>query len=397
MKNGKCLYLLALLLFLSACKQQVNYVLKVQMRELHAEHLYNREEVEAVMFDKAEMNSDSLLTESQQLFLKGAEALRNKKQAREAVGYFKKSILTFPQSKTYYELGNALFNLGDDNLAEARKAYEIADDLGYEPASHTQIQLARIAARQEIAFNGNGYSYSVLRRLELAFSRGFRDTAALSAYPELKDTRNHQKYGLLVLQYLKPEADEKNTLDPMLALFVKGFGPEREKYEIDSNALMLDANEEAISYDFKTFIPEMENMVFSRDVSHQYYYVARLANQGDLVVVLYGAISFWEEMSPTSFYVSVFEPGGKRLSSMEVACNCNIRRLRSLKVDGNRLYIDEYARNWAHDPDKTPLSENVVLSYELSGSESYRIEENGAIVLDTPGSEGKQKTAGILR
>src|SRR4051812_39733379 len=87
-------------------------ILKVKQHTLTADTMYNSNIVTDVVFDREELNTDSIQNIGRELFLKGIDLYKNKKQTGAAIVKLKASILVFPEAKTYYELGNALMSTG---------------------------------------------------------------------------------------------------------------------------------------------------------------------------------------------------------------------------------------------------------------------------------------------
>ncbi|MHB1279212.1 MAG: hypothetical protein ACYC1Q_12555, partial [Bacteroidia bacterium] len=200
-------------LSLFSCKEKINYVLKVDLKQLQVEDMYDREKVEEVIFDATERNPDSLISKSRKVFLKGAEYLKNQNKPLYAAVEFKKSILIFPQAKTYYELGDALYQAGgSDNLEEAIEAFEIAEYLGFQPAYRVYFHMARAHAALVQTDPKKGSEYSIYENLRLAFVNGYSDTSELRASSPFQAVVHSDRYNYLVQNYLGLESGGKDKI-----------------------------------------------------------------------------------------------------------------------------------------------------------------------------------------
>src|SRR5688572_1780789 len=176
----KAFSLLCLLFLLGACSEpEKNYVVKVKLRHLSAKDIYDKDLVYDVIFDAEEQNADSLKLRSRQLFLQGIDQLKNKKRPAKAKLLFISSILTFPEAKTYYELGNAMLELKFD-AGDAYKAFEVARHLDFRPAGNTYYGQAIASTELQ---EQKDYVFNIL---STAFENGFTDTLKLFREPRLR-------------------------------------------------------------------------------------------------------------------------------------------------------------------------------------------------------------------
>lgn len=386
MRTRTLVAILGLISLGTACKEQVNYILKPQMRELSLDKIYNLNEVEAVLFDKQELASDSISKTSQQLFLKGAEMLYNVKHVNSASGFFKESILAFPNAKTYFELGNALNQSASvKDLKEAKEAYRMAEYLGYEPRFSIRFQEAINEAK--LVKHDEGYKHNVQVYLIEAIELGFRDSVKLKQSKELS---SYLEIPEVTLAWEKNFSQSNSEMDPMLKAFLKGFGKTQSRFEIDTTVLELNDKLRSVAYDFNEFIPEMQNMSFGREVSHQYYYVAKVAETEQYVAVIYAAISYWEDLSPVTFTLSTFNKKGARIASMPIACTCKMDEVRMAEIKNGEIRVETWQRTWLHDLEKVPYYDNVVASYSYQDVKKYSMAEDGTLV-----SKDEQKVASL--
>src|SRR5690606_38323207 len=120
---------------------------------------------------------------------------------------------------------------------------------------------------------------------------GFSDTLTIREEAAFDPWRNEGHFQVLLSSFT---GQDQSGMDPLFRVFIQSFNPVRDAYALDTGHTNLRLKH-SISYDFKTFIPEMQNTYFSRDVSHEYYYVAKVADEANYIAVIYSSLSYWEE------------------------------------------------------------------------------------------------------
>jgi hypothetical protein len=363
-----------LLLLLSACsKPEKNYVLKVKLQKLTPATIYDKGLVYDVIFDAQEQNVDSLKTRSRQLFLQGIDQFKNKKKPAKAVRLFISSILTFPEAKTYYELGNALLEL-KSNAGDASNAFEVAEDLHFQPVANVHYGLA-VATIEE--GRHQDYAFYSLRN---AFENGFSDTLKLYKEPRLKKVVQSADFKRF-MRDRKLHALATGKPDRLFDLFRNSFAKVEQPFEIPAEKVDMKAYDQSVSYDFARFIPEMQNTSFSREVSHDYFYVARVAETPEYTAVVYSSVSFFEEdMQPVLTKLVTFNNQGKVISSLLFSCQCSAEKVKKGRIEDNLITLEDYRRIWKQPIDKVDFEDNSVEKLELLSKATFRIDEQGKIV-----------------
>ncbi len=369
--------ILAFLLLAGCTEPTINYVLKVKLQALSPETIYDAPLVYDVIFDAEELDIDSLRTVSRQLFLQGVDQLKNHNKPDRAVKLFKNSILTLPDAKTYYELGNAILK-AHLHPEEAIKAYEVAEYLQFQP-------LASIYYAKACAYNAlnkkspaSEYQEMALHSLEYALVNGFEDTLSLKKDPRLKEIVRLPAYrNMLTNTYARALS---NKPEGLFALFTRSFPLVAQPFEIRLDKVDMKQYGLSVSYEFAKYIPEMQNSSFGRDVSHDFFYVARVAETKDYVAVLYASVSFYEEdMQPVLTKLATYDTNGNLISTLPFSCQCSAEKVKKGKVENNIITIEDYRRVWEHPIDKVGFEKNTILSYELLSTATFRIETNGKI------------------
>ncbi len=355
------------------------YVLKVKLQKLSTADIYNKYLVSDVIFDAKELNTDSLQTESRKLFLQGIDQFKNKKNQTEAVKLFIASILIFPEAKTYYELGNALANSTDStSLSNAINAYEVAAYLNFQPSSTIYLQKACVYN----TWRDNGkpnMDWLVTSNLRMAFNDGFLDTLALRKNPKINSIMSDPEYSKIVTYAL---SRQQNTGENgLFTLFKKSFPATSGVFEISSDDVSIPEHKESISYDFAQFIPEMENTSFGREVSHDYFYVAKIAETQQYVALVYASVNFFgDQMQPVNTTLVTYDSKGNSISRRLISCQCSSEKIKTCKIENNIVLVEEYTRVWESPIDKVSFDLNKVISSSLVSTAKYRISDSGEIM-----------------
>ncbi len=369
-------YFLAVLVIGGCTAPQKEYIVKVSLLKLTPEFMYNREMVYDVIFDSEELEIDSVKNKSRQLFLKGIDQLKNKKNAASAADILRKSILVFPEAKTYYELGNALLEMGGSNLKEADDAYDVAQYLQFKPAADITYKKACVLNRKN---KGGENDEVVIGQIFWAFENGFSDTVKLYSDPYLSSVRGTEKFRKMMLNVKanKMTGSTGNAFSVFSGSFVNlgqpfSVGPE----EVD----MDNYRQQSINYNFAQFIPEMENTSFGRDVSHDFFYVGKVAETPVYTALIFSSISFWgAEMQPVVTKLVTYDASGKLIDERIFAAQFSAEKIKTGKIENNELVLEDYRRVWAKPITEVPFDKNSVEKFELVATAKFRLDDGGKI------------------
>lgn len=372
----------------SACSgPQKEYLLKVKLLKLDTKHIYDKGLVYDVIFDSEEANPDSLKNKSRELFLKAIDTYKNKEQPGIAVDIFKASILAFPEAKTYYELGNALLDTEVlYNMQEAIEAYEVAEHLHFQPLSNVHYKKA---CAYNMLYNSpladakkkNSYYYRAIDHLRQAFNNGYFDTTALRNDPRINHLVSTKEYKRMVMEIMGQQ--ESKPVNALFDMFRNSFPVSSGSLEIPLMKVDMQDYRESINYDYARFIPEMENVSFGRDVSHDFFYVARIAETSNYTALVYSSISFWEEeMQPVHTTLATYNNEGEIISKKLISCQCSAEKIKIATVEDRVITVQDYKRIWELPIDKVGFYDNKVKDHELIAEAKFRIDETGMIVDD---------------
>lgn len=364
------------MLFLNCSGPRVNYVARVKLRQLSEKDLYNTKVVADVLFDAEEINADSLKSKSRELFLRGIDDFKNKKNPAAAVALFKNSILTLPDAKTYYELGNALLAVAknDESLNEARRAYEVAEELNFAPLSMLYYKRAisyALMRSPEI----EELSYSVRR----AFEYGFSDTSLLRSEKSLANFAASDRFRDLLRDVATLQV--KGQATGLFDLYKSSFPPVGDIFEILPEQAAMQDYKQSMSYDFVQFVPEMESSSFGRSVSNDFIFVARLMETPVYTALLYSSVVYFgEELQPVYTKLVTYDAKGAIISAKIFSGQFSAERVKAGRFDKGRITVKEYKRIWSQPIDKVAFDQNSVKKYELQATAEFKIDASGRLI-----------------
>lgn len=379
MKYSFVLTYLAAICVVAACSGPAEeHILKVQLQKLTFKTMYDKNLVYDVVFDSEEMNVDSVKKIAGGLFLQGVDLFKNKRNPGAAVVKFKSSILTFPDAKTYYELGCALAAGGFSEAVreEAINAFEVALHLRFEPIANVQYKMACVKYQNYKHNPEKSSMWYVLDPLEQSFKNGRFDTVAVARDPQLKGITDEPMYKNLVLQMIAQHQQGSGLFD----LYKRAYNNNLESFTLVPEKVAMDEFRQSINYDFAKYVPEMENTSFNREVSNDFYFVGSVKQTDLYHAFLYTSISFsGEEMQPTFTYLVVYDNEGEILSKKLVGCQCTAEKIKTFSVDKGAIRITDMKRNWEKPVADVPFDENKIIGYDVLAKASFTIDDSGKI------------------
>lgn len=378
-------YLLIAILWCFGCSNSpVNRVAKVKLQKLSEDKLYDNDLVNDVIFDAEELGIDSIKNKSRELFLKAIDLYKNKKTLYAAVRAFKASLLIFPDAKTYYELGNVLLDINTkESLKEANKAYDVALYIQFQPKSNIYYKqacayylLSKFSTEKE-----SGYINSAFYNLQDAFRFGFTDTILLAKDWRLKGITNLPKYHELMTNF-KANQLTKMEGNSLFNLFKNAFPNGNNELVISKEDVEMEGYKESISYDFARFIPEMQNTNFGRDVSHDYFYVAKVKETELYTALVYNSISFWgADMQPVNTTLAVYNNStGEIISRKPIACQCSAERVRTSAINNGEIILEDYNRVWESPITEVSFEKNKIKDFVLLSKATFTLDDSGKII-----------------
>ncbi len=361
-----------------SCKPKKNYIVKVKLVKLTEDNMFDRDMITDYLFDAEELKVDSLKNKSEHLFLLGIDQYKNKKNPEAAISLFKKSILLFPDAKTYYELGDALLEGQEkhpekDRLKMAVNAYKTSADLNFQPLSNLYYNMA--CANNLI---GEGYG-DALDNIRTAFVNGFTDTTRLKEDTRINLLVSIDGYKDLVFS-LKNKVTKKSG-ESFFDTYMNAFPVVSQPFKIDTNKVAMEDYKQSISYDFVKFIPEMENVQFGRMVSNDFFYVAKVAETANYIALIYSSDSYFgSDMQPVNVNLVTYDKVGNIISNRLFAGQFSVEKIRSGKIENNIITLQDYKRTWKYKTDSIAIYDNRVTKYELLQTATFMINDSGRII-----------------
>lgn len=314
---------------------------------------------------------------SNQSFLNGLDLFKNKKKPQEAIQAFVTSITRYPTAKAYYELGNAYLETG--SYEDALNAYEMAEKLNYEPFAKVLYNKACVYSQLK------KYDQSA-RYLEYSVQAGYMNIDNINDDPDLKNLRTEEPY--LFKRHLNLALDGVSNVENIYWLqykkrFTQAKLPMSFTNVISGTRFNL---ENAISYDYERFIPEMRDEKFSREVSKGFYYFAQIADEKNFVALVYLIRDeFMGDQAPLSYCLVTYTPEGKMIDKHLIAGRESYTDLLKMSKINKDLtvVIDLMETEFEKDLEEHGAYDNPVKSKRKVGEEHLKIDGSGNIIVTT--------------
>lgn len=337
--------------------------------KLSANDLFDGEKVRLFLFQNPVSNP-----ESDQLFLKALDQFKNKKNLSAAAEGFKSSIAAYPNSKSYYELGNVYME--QKNYWGALDAYSLAEKLGYEPFSKVLFNVA--CAYSQLKNFPMSADY-----LQFAIQAGYVNIDNIEKDTDLTNLREEEPY--LFKKNLNLALEGVSDVENLYWLqfkrnFVQASFPVNMNTE-QGKVVYDDKNR--ISYDFERFVPEMRNERFSREVSKGFYHFVQVAEKNNYVALIYVLKDeFNGDNSPLTYRLVTYTKTGKIIDKKEIAGRDDYSApLKMCTINKDLTFtITNYETTFQKDPDEEGYYDNPIVSKKKIDTEKYRIDSSGKIL-----------------
>lgn len=378
------LYVIAIGAFLASCgnpsatdsKNQAGGSTNEQssgLIKLSESDIFDGESIRFFLFQNPKINQ-----ESNQQFLKALDEFKNKKNLSAAVNGFLASIITYPSSKAYYELGNVYME--QKNYQQALDAYTMAEKLGYEPFSKVLFNVACVHSRLKNYPMAADY-------LQYAIQSGYSNIDNIEKDDDLKNLREEEPY--LFKQKMELALNGVSDVENLHWLqFKRNFLQASFPVNLTDNQgkLILD-DKNRISYDFERFVSEMRDERFSREVSKGFYQFVQVAENNNFVALIYVVKDeFNEEMSPLTYRLVTFTKTGKIIDKKEIAGREDYsENLKMCTINKDLTFtITYYETTFQKDPEEEGYYDNPVVSKKKVSAEKFRIDAQGKIQYVSP-------------
>ncbi|TSJ48245.1 tetratricopeptide repeat protein [Fluviicola chungangensis] len=335
---------------------------------LSAADLFNGEKVRLFLYQNPKANQ-----ESNKLFLNALDEFKNEKNLRAASEGFKASIAAYPNSKSYYELGNVCMEM--KNYQGALDAYSMAEKLGYEPFSKVMFNVA--CAYSQLKNFPMSADY-----LQFAIQAGYVNIDNIEKDPDLANLREKEPY--LYKKNMELALNGISDLENLHWLqfkrtFVQASFPINMNLE---QGKMVYDDKNRISYDYERFVSEMRNERFSREVSKGFYHFVQVAETPNYVALIYVIREeFNGDQSPLTYKLVTFTKTGKLIDKKDIAGRQDYSELLKMCTINKDLTftITNYETTFQKDPDEEGYYDNPIVSKKKIDTERYRIDSSGKI------------------
>jgi tetratricopeptide (TPR) repeat protein len=310
--------------------------------------------------------------EADKLFLQAIDVYRNKKDPSQAVAIFKKSILEQPQAKAYYEMGNALGDIGE--LEEGLRAYDIADVLDYKPLNKLLYNKACLYSRLKDLDNAKQYLVS-------AIEFGYGNIKNIQKDKDLANLREDNKYTFndIILNAMSGSTDPDKL---QWAVFSHEFTPVKFPLVLDMKYASNMTEDKIISYDNERYVPEMRDYAFSRDVGAEYYRVGLVRANDSSRTLIYGVVDEMGGNTLPVYYIASFTTKGTLIDKLMIGGQKILKDpFKVATINANYdIEVANFELTYEKDPDQEGYEENPVKSQKPLGKDTYAIKDDGHFV-----------------
>ena len=336
-------------------------------KELAEEDLFSGDVVRTYLLEK-----NPFIQDAQALFMQALDLYKNKKDVHGAIPLFIESLKKNPESRSYYELGNASLDNGD--IDRAIESYQMAEKLGYEPFSKILYNLACAHSKKE--------DYDMAAQyLEYSIQAGYSNLDHIAKDKDLEKLRKEQpySYNASIEKGTRGMSDSKTLF---WLQFKKPFVKVKLPYTISGDKKQF-VETGYIPYDFEKYISEMRDEKFSREVSKTFYYSAEIASNERFVAFIYAVEdAFMEENAPVLYRLATYTPEGKLIDKKVIGGHEALDEPLKTATIGKDMVITvkSFDLEYERDPNDDGYENNPVKSKKLSGTEKWKITADGKIV-----------------
>jgi hypothetical protein len=217
-----------------------------------------------------------------------AAAIDQFKKTKDTAGsipLFKEAILLKPTAKAYFELSGAL--LATYNKEEAIQALHIAERLGYSPLANVMIRYCYAYSLMTGPYGADSFGDTAIRYMQLALQMGYarpQDFLQRGYFPTLARSGGFAKAFSDALGGMAGRDPQKSLWDSYAGQFPEVPLP----LAINLPWIKSHPLDDAISFEFQKFIPEMREGKFDRGGGTVYYYIALIRKSPAFTAVVYG-------------------------------------------------------------------------------------------------------------
>jgi tetratricopeptide (TPR) repeat protein len=316
-------------------------------------------------------NEEKFIKEANELFLKGLDAFRNKKDLDSADHYFRMSILKEPTSRAYFELAN--LHMDKEDYETALMSYGLAEQLDYQPLSKIMYNKSCLYALQ-------GKHEMAGQYLEYALQSGYNNLDHIDKDEDLESLRETGHYQKAIDRGLRGMSNAENLYWLQFKnLFAKSELPQTLSPILEDQEVH---DLKYISYDYEKYISEMRDEQFSREVSKGFYYYSQPYENENFVAVVYIVKDeFMGDYAPLSYVMGTFTHDGKLIDKKQIAGGGMLSDpfMESTLNPDMTIDVQMLEPEYEKDPDEYGYWENKLVKTTPIGTKSFKISKSGKI------------------
>lgn len=308
-------------------------------------------------------------TYARKLFLNAVDLSVNKKNPGASLSIFVKSLRINPDGDTYLKYGDALLALGNNKIAE--EAYQTAMHVGDAYKAEAYYGLAKCSV-------ADSNVEDAMYWLAEAFETFPFDKERIDNDKGFDPIRENEKFKIVLAKYLSISDEDKKAR--LLALFEKGFEKKLLPFNISVDSVSI-GNGNSIDYRYSDLIEDLNDGEFSREVSYDFQYVAKLDFSPDFKAFVYRKVDVVSDtLNPVHTFLVTMDTVGTVISQQEISCYCSPLTLKTCTIDekGN-VEVKEIVQTWKEDPIYKGYEGNEVLKQEIKGISYFTVDEEGNI------------------
>jgi tetratricopeptide (TPR) repeat protein len=296
------------------------------------------------------------------------EAISRKKKGQfsRSSDLFKKAILTYPTSKSYYHLGEVALELNQTEMAVS--SLKMAEVLNFSNLGNLYIKLSKAYSIRNDLENAAKY-------LTLGLEKGYSDLNSIIYDPGFKNIKPTDEYREAVADVVH---DEKARKKALFDLYISKFPVKTLPFSLDDESIENFDYDHYIPYDFQ----ELMVAKYMRDDTREYSFVARIDSTSKYIAVIYSSINAIEDDYPSSVenYLVTYDKNGNILDHTMFACNCSPELTLSGSINEDKeIIITEQQNIWKFDPSTVEYIKNEIEETVVKAKHHFRISHYGRI------------------
>jgi len=281
-----------------------------------------------------------------------------------------RSILHYPTTQAYFQLGNV--HLESEEHEEAINAYKMAKFIDEKPNKYLFYNLACAYAMDDSDLDGKRRAINYLR---MATRNGYSQKDSMLKDPRLKNILYTYEFNKIYLENFGQNDDEQGE---RFKLFTQLFPRRSFPIQVEPEDLDKRFSKKRRLYDplpsiigREEYIPEEEH----------YIAVTILKKTANFVAVMYLAYPVNSPKRPYRNYeIATYTPKGKNIDKILFADNSDPNKYLCGEIDKDlNITLNTYQNIWKNNPDEYGFNNNKIDYSEFMYEEKLKINKKGKI------------------